>query len=267
MTTPVPSWSITVDVMNPGQFFACCGLLELAHRLWPGAEAWFEGGDFNLMLSPATPCNGVECLLRALVTCNLRSEQIQASTTVKRWKGRDSEKIMPIRLESPYDLRLDWWISDGQANTLKLWSGRQSPQDIIPKLQKAISSHCDDTVSLFDRTAPLRGRFGVDPRSAWKAMDVGFSPDAQGVEVDTYPIVELLAAVGLQRFRPLQNERKDKGIVFRYATWRVPLPATIGAATCIGLISTAIPHWFEFRLVYRGKYKGFDYAIPVGDEL
>ena len=36
---------ITVDPTNPGQFFACCGLLELADRLWPGAEGWFETDD------------------------------------------------------------------------------------------------------------------------------------------------------------------------------------------------------------------------------
>lgn len=28
---------INVDLTNPGQFFACCGLLELADRLWGGA--------------------------------------------------------------------------------------------------------------------------------------------------------------------------------------------------------------------------------------
>ena len=27
-----------VDLTNPGQFFACCGVLELAARLWPGAR-------------------------------------------------------------------------------------------------------------------------------------------------------------------------------------------------------------------------------------
>ena len=34
---------VNVDPTNPGQFFACCGLLELADRLWPGAEGWFAG--------------------------------------------------------------------------------------------------------------------------------------------------------------------------------------------------------------------------------
>ena len=37
---------VAVDPTNPGQFFACCGLLELANRLWPGAEGWFEKGKF-----------------------------------------------------------------------------------------------------------------------------------------------------------------------------------------------------------------------------
>jgi CRISPR-associated protein Csb3 len=39
---PRPNITIPVDLTNPGQFFACCGLLELADRLWPGAEGWFE---------------------------------------------------------------------------------------------------------------------------------------------------------------------------------------------------------------------------------
>ncbi len=29
--------AIPVDLTNPGQFFACCGLLELADRLWHGS--------------------------------------------------------------------------------------------------------------------------------------------------------------------------------------------------------------------------------------
>ena len=37
---------IDVDVTNPGQYFACCGLHELADRLWDGAEAWFGAREF-----------------------------------------------------------------------------------------------------------------------------------------------------------------------------------------------------------------------------
>jgi len=41
MSETMSTITVNVDVTNPGQFFACCGLLELAHRLWPGAEGWF----------------------------------------------------------------------------------------------------------------------------------------------------------------------------------------------------------------------------------
>ena len=43
-----PTIRIQVDPTNPGQFFACCGLLELADRLWPGSEAWFDYDRFSL---------------------------------------------------------------------------------------------------------------------------------------------------------------------------------------------------------------------------
>lgn len=46
-----PNIHISVDLTNPGQFFACCGLLELADRLWPGAEGWFERRHFCIVTS------------------------------------------------------------------------------------------------------------------------------------------------------------------------------------------------------------------------
>ena len=50
MSDPTPSIMVAVDPTNPGQFFACCGLLELADRLWPGAEGWFavDGREFTI---------------------------------------------------------------------------------------------------------------------------------------------------------------------------------------------------------------------------
>lgn len=49
MSNATPNISIPVDLTNPGQFFACCGLFELADRLWPGAEAWFESETSHSM--------------------------------------------------------------------------------------------------------------------------------------------------------------------------------------------------------------------------
>ena len=43
-----PKIRVNVDPTNPGQFFACCGLLELADRLAPGTEGWFAKDRFEL---------------------------------------------------------------------------------------------------------------------------------------------------------------------------------------------------------------------------
>ena len=48
MISPKPSISVNVDPTNPGQFFACCGLLELADRIWGGAEGWFDSPRFHV---------------------------------------------------------------------------------------------------------------------------------------------------------------------------------------------------------------------------
>ena len=42
------SLCIHTDLTNPGHFFACCGLLELANRLWPGSTGWFEASNFRI---------------------------------------------------------------------------------------------------------------------------------------------------------------------------------------------------------------------------
>jgi len=38
---------INVAPTNPGQFFACCGLLELADRLWPERRGALRTGSFT----------------------------------------------------------------------------------------------------------------------------------------------------------------------------------------------------------------------------
>ena len=45
MTAQAPT-TFEVDLSNPGQFLACCGLLELASRMDAESVAWFDGPTF-----------------------------------------------------------------------------------------------------------------------------------------------------------------------------------------------------------------------------
>jgi CRISPR-associated protein Csx14 len=266
MTYPEPTFSVKVDESNPGQFFACCGLLELAHRRWPGAEGWFDGDGFNIMLMEVGegPFSKIIEHLR-----------------ISKWQADRSEGVKSLHPIWCNDLipRLDWWLrpdwhrfkekpADTQPGlmktSLKIWSGRQSPLKIASQLLAALNdSRISASVDLFDFSVYLTGRYGVDPRAAWNALDVGFSPDAQAMKVDTYPAVEMLAAIGLQRFRPIPEPEKQD--ILRYATWRVPLVPSVAAAACGSLLPGKLIREWRFPINDRGSYKGFGFALPVGD--
>jgi len=77
MTEHTPNIAIPVDLTNPGHFFACCGLLELADRLWPGAEGLFENEEskshFQIAAAP-------QASLHALLVNLPRRRTLQSCT-------------------------------------------------------------------------------------------------------------------------------------------------------------------------------------------
>src|SRR6266700_1264826 len=95
---------VAVDPSNPGQFFACCGLLELAARLWPGAEGWFEGPEF------CVECRGQ---LPELLT-QLAHSQIKSTLTEQELKrlatllSAQKSKLTPAVVEEKQRLSEMW---------------------------------------------------------------------------------------------------------------------------------------------------------------
>jgi len=253
MTRPTPSLSVNVDVTNPGQFFACCGLLELAHRLWPGAEGWFgfDAEVFNVW-APGQTGDPLNALAE-----QLRNAQVQASA-----HPSTEQAVRPLTL-SPFGITLDWWVDHTGKNTsFKLWAGQQTSFGIFETLRLAVSRLANQPNLILNTPRPLTGRFGLDPRSAWNALGAGFSPNEQAMKVVTFPAVELLGAVGLQRFRP----NKHAGDTFAYAAWTLPLPPSVACAAAAGTIPAGKSRQYRFRIAVRGSYKGFDFATPIQEQ-
>src|SRR5205814_8410328 len=71
MKATTQSFSVQVDVTNPGQFFACCGLLELAHRLWPGAEGWFQETNATFQVCCEDSGASLDELVSSLRACEI----------------------------------------------------------------------------------------------------------------------------------------------------------------------------------------------------
>jgi CRISPR-associated protein Csx14 len=263
-----PSISVNVDVTNPGQFFACCGLLELADRLWPGAEGWFEGITFCLAGDFAG--SSADQMLATLLHC----PEFLPEVTKKSSLGGSTLKLLPFTLTFPSSvLRIDWWRDEtrppgkGSAETcargeFKTWAGNQSPQQIIydqllPAMRRIVES---STPNWFSVRVPLSGRFGFDHTAAVEAIDAGWSPDKLELPVATSPAVELLAMIGLQRFRPATCKSRFQ---FAYSTWRDPATALIAALKASCALSDTLAQRFTFGIGTRGDYRFFGAATPA----
>ncbi|MCC7087072.1 MAG: type I-U CRISPR-associated protein Cas8c [Pirellulales bacterium] len=280
---------IPVDLTNPGQFFACCGLLELADRIDKGTEGWFENRQFHLRFnSPFTAL--VDALRKTTVTNTMsavqngRLEELSAMSKKDREKeGLEDEKKAldalrreePIIFQSSFQLRIDWFKDEYSGGSrFKTWAGQQSVLDIATAMHTGLS-HVDaaDESTLWNsaRGGGLPFNFDSDLGGQGSALDIGFSFDPLAasemtrIEGACRPALEILAFIGLQRFRPRENPRKNR---FVYAAWRQPLPPSVAAVVACQAIALGDAQCYEFRLLYRTKYlKSFLPAIPFqGDD-
>ncbi len=277
MTKLEPNITIPVDLTNPGQFFACCGLLELADRLWPGAEGWFDTREFCLF------CDGT---LRTLLACLILDPPKALSVVAGTLPVKPI--IAPLALTFDGDtsqrLVLDSWtkisvkvgvVESSACPPWNMWSGNQKSLPIWLQLRDQLrvlvagdeptkTKPCSDAqlLDLFGQTRPLTGRFGFDSKAAWNPQDVGFSPNDQGLPVESSPATELLAAIGLQRFKPAIVDGS-----IRYCLWHTSASPRIAAAYASGAIADPGKH-YHFEIVDRGQYSAFGKARPLtGDSI
>ena len=255
MNFPEPDISVQVDITNPGQFLACCGLLELAHRIWPGAEAWFhpELSTFEIAAFGDVPVK-LEHLVDHLRSCPID----------ERGKG-------VIQIGQPFGLALDWWEgTDDELKPLKTWAGNQRPVEIARAAQNSIPESGD--ASLLNHSDVMRKQDGkkvepfyFDARRFAPALDVGFSLDEQDAEVVAHPLVELLCFTGLQRYRPRPSSLRWH---FDYQTWHIPIEASVAAAVASCALSAPGLMRYRFSTRFRDnrkRYKAFGFAARIGD--
>lgn len=243
---------VPVDLANPGQFLACCGLLELADRLWPGAEASFEGQTFRI--------------------ADGRLAELLAELRVAALFPVDADDPMtsPLDLSAPFHLRLDWWLdSRSGGDAFKTWSGQQKVVQIARAMHATIDPELapedllNTSAVLFDPAEKKVEPFYFDARRSSQShgLDIGFSPDAQGMTMPVYASVEFLCLIGLQRFRPVASTSRT----FEYTAWNYPIPASVAPALAAGAVSVVPSQRFSFRLLFRTKYsKGFLSANQIG---
>jgi CRISPR-associated protein Csb3 len=178
---------------------------------------------------------------------------------------------------------LDHWTDESGRNSFKLYSGNRSADAIARAMLKGV--HAKPTKkekengrpgklktkgirqlweesskalieAPFDVVTPMGGSFNFDPRGGWTAIDAGYSPNDHKHAIEASPIVELLAAWGLQNARPVEFDLRQ----VRYAVWGINLPPTLARVAFTGALSTVPSRHFHFELRLSGKNKVVTFA-------
>lgn len=261
MSEPI---KIPVDLTNPGQFFACCGLLELADRLWPGAEVagWFQLHRFDraTFCVTGTATFKSKSLVETFLGCQRHA--VDPFRPIRGSDGKpvkDPEKTRPIMIGPPVNLRLSWWLNelDGRQTRFKTWSANTTSTGLFDDTAAKIDPAKADYPRLLVTPIGMTNRFGFDSRSTWDRLNTGYSPNLHH-EVDSYPAVEMLAAIALQTFCPIAVEDQ-----YFFTPWEHALPTIVARAAANNIINISNTPSYSFKIVKRGKFKNFSKAQLV----
>lgn len=260
--------SIPIDVFNPGQVFASIGLTEAAEILVGHAEGAFDWSDptserFRLRADGDT--SPIERVLRFLDEASATAAAPLGSAGLVEWL--DSWGPRPAVMEpdrgypfpdppSPatfvcvlsdgtHSITLEHWGDETQRDNVKFWAGaRGYPGSALARdaLELAHGRAAAASGDPFSLSAPQSSSFRFDWRRDYIPIHSGFSLNDHGdIETLGYPLVELLAAIGLSHARPRRSERRNK-LAYEYAvvgrehvrdsTWLPPslLRAALGGA-------------------------------------
>jgi CRISPR-associated protein Csx14 len=194
--------------------------------------------------------------------------------------GEGNRNALPVQLVADgRRLTMTHWADGSSRDDFKLYSGNRSANRIATQMLQGVrakpkrSQSTGDIknrgvqqlwqeqreallMSPFDVVTPMGGSFNFDPRGAWTAIDAGYSPNTQKDGIAASPVVEILAAIGLEHARPNQYETRK----VRYALWGSPLPPMLARAALSGADLKGPTRRFAFELDLSGKNKVTTFA-------
>lgn len=290
---------IPVDLLNPGQVFACLGIVEAAEILLGDARGAFDWSD---ELSPrfrvraAGDVRPVREVLRFLAEAEAVGQAVAGSRCfgTKKDKGKDvwnsawgPLEAVPRAAGYPFgdpsspatvrcvlrrdadEIAIDYWGDETRRDNVKFWAGAGGyPGSKLARDALELIASCvlDFEADPFSLGVQQSSSFRFDWRRDYIPLDIGYSLNKHDdLATLGYPVVELLAAIGLSHARPSRIHKLEYvyGIVGR-SPHKDPgcleprfLRAALGAA--------ALPfprRRFRMLLAYPGK-KGQARAITT----
>jgi CRISPR-associated protein Csb3 len=284
--------SVPVDLTNFGHVFGCLGLLEATEILLGGAEGAFDWSAYPATFALRT--DGHDHPVRAVLEF-LQQAQLCCVSPGDSWTDRDvtdcprmvtrdvswAEKPDPANM--PMALRgatrtgsalisLSYW-ADNTGRFHTRFQKATNGNSVYRRLNNAFSVMPTidlqrATAAPFDYEARTETLFRLDPRGSVDPLDAGFSPDnlrkgrkgGLAVRVTTYPLCELLAAIGLEHARP----REVTSTELEYSVWAEPLPVVLARAV-VGC-GLDVPSAKHFRVEHVASKQGGNRNLGYAEE-
>ena len=270
---------IPVDLLNPGQVFACLGFLEAADTLLGDAQGRFESNGTSsarFFMQAKTRSNPFEevleflCAAKAYATVSAGSRH-----TTEKWGVPTliMENDAPVPMPDPKtpatlpaqlkdatgrQLTIGHWGDMTARDTVKFWAGAGGypgaalARDALGLIRDLPRTAINDPFSF---GAHQSSSFRFDWRRDYISMNVGFSPNEHGeMTMLGYPLVELLAAIGLENARPERVHKLEYryGVIESFEESCLLSPALFRAA--LGCASLPFPlRTFRMRLDWPGQ--------------
>ncbi len=222
--------SIPVDLHNPGQVFACIGFLEAAEKPLGNARGgfdWNNEADIRFRLSADGEGDPAKKVLAFLAGSSVRSLAPDGSDLrTEKWNVPtlpltddspfpfpvpDSLATLPVELRcSEASVVVEHWGEDRKTtgrDNVKFWAGMQGKPGAKVALEALETVHNSWRSAIsdpFNLGLPQSSSFRFDWRRDYIPLDIGFSINNHKNRIETigYPLVEVLAAIGLTHARP-----------------------------------------------------------------
>ncbi len=270
---------LPVDLLNPGQVFACLGFLEAAGILLGDVEGgfdWSDEGSVKFRLRARGDQNPVEQVLAFLAEANVMTlAPTHSHLNTKKWNVPTElvEADQPFPFPEPSSpatlpavlkvdglpvIPIDHWGDGTERDNVKFWAGSGGypgaalALDALSLVRDRLHDASGDPFSL---SAPQSSSFRFDWRRDYIPIDTGFSPnDHADLTMIGFPVVEILAAIGLTNARPRRLNKLEYryGVIGMVAADEGYDPAFLRAA--LGCAELPFPRrTFRMRLGWPGQ--------------
>ena len=270
--------SIPVDLFNPGQVFACLGFLEAANVLLGEAEGgfdWTDEADVRFQLSVEGDKNPFATVIQFLATAkvsaqvprgsglstakwNIPTEEISGNAPYPYPTPQSPATLPAVLVASEQAILIDHWGDATKRDAVKFWAGSAGyPGAALARDALDLVRDCSisDVVDPFAFRRPQSSSYRFDWRRDYIPIDAGFSPNDHGhMRMMGFPLVEILAAIGLGNARPKRLHKLEYrySVIGRTAVGGLYASAFLQAA--LGCSTLPFPQrFFRMQLGWPGK--------------